>query len=107
MLLVGAVVLARGAQHERTTATLPKSVGVVRFANLSEGRDNEYFSEGVRQEITAALGKVAGLQVASEGPSLAAATLDPRALAHALGVDALLEASVQRVGARVRITARL
>ena len=82
------------------------SVGVLPFANLSSDPGNASFSEGVTQEITTALGRVEGLRVASQ-TSATNIKADARTLSRALGVDALLEGSIQRVGNRVRITARL
>jgi eukaryotic-like serine/threonine-protein kinase len=86
-----------------------RSVGVLPFANLSDDKSNEYFSEGVTQEITTALGKLPGLRVAAQDPSAGAPAeqRDARAIARALGVQTILTGSVQRAGNRVRIVARL
>jgi serine/threonine-protein kinase len=91
----------------RGGAASPRSVGVIPFTNLSEAKGNEYFSEGVTQEIATALGKVPGLQVASDESSSNGGARDRRALARALGVESLVEGSVQNVNGRVRVTARL
>ena len=86
-----------------------RSVGVLPFANLSDDKSNEYFSEGVTQEITTALGRLPGLRVAAQDPSAkgSAERRDARAIARALGVQTILTGSVQRAGNRVRIVARL
>jgi serine/threonine-protein kinase len=93
-------------QHETTSS---RSVGVLPFANLSDDKANEYFSEGITQEITSALGKITGLRIASQSPASAEpkASRDPRTMGRALGVETLLIGGVQRAGDRVRITARL
>ena len=94
----------RGIRREEPSGA--RSVGVVRFSNLSGDTNNAYFSEGVTQEITDALSKVPGLRVASQATSAAAAP-DARVLGRALGVETVLLGSVQRAGERVRISARL
>ena len=96
---------SRGSRRAEPPGT--RSVGVVRFTNLSGNKDNEYFSEGVTQEITDALSKVPGLRVASQAASAAEVPPDARALGRALGVETVLQGSVQRAGDRVRISARL
>jgi Serine/threonine protein kinase len=106
-LVLAAAVLAIGLRRRDEEKAAPRSVGVVPFTNLSAARENEYFSEGVTQEITTALGKVAGLRVASQTLPLQASAPDIRNIARNLGVDAVLEGSVQRIGDRVRITATL
>jgi TolB-like protein/Tfp pilus assembly protein PilF len=86
-------------------------VGVTPFINLSGDRTNDYFSEGVTQEIAGALGRVPGLRVAFHNPAIAAgadeAPTDPRALGRSLRVETVLQGTVQHADNRVRITARL
>jgi adenylate cyclase len=85
------------------------SVAVLPFANLSAEKENEYFSEGITEEILNALAKVPGLKVASRTSAQAfhRRNLDIRSIADGLGVRAVLEGSVRRAGDRVRITAQL
>ena len=83
------------------------SLGVLPFANLSSDKGNEYFSEGMTQEIADALGRVPGLRVAFHRPQGGSAPTDPRELSAALHVRMLLQGTVQREGNRVRVTARL
>jgi TolB-like protein/Flp pilus assembly protein TadD len=103
-------VVAAVARRDAITdpATAPRSVGVLPFANLSGSKENEYFSDGMTQEITNALGKVPGLRVASQSMTSSRANdPDVRAIGRALGVQTILTGSVQREGDRVRINARL
>ncbi len=110
-VLVAVAIVAMQGRRGNGRADPPdvRSVGVIGFANLSGNKDNEYFSEGVTQEITAALAKVPGLRVASQaaGAAAAARAPDARALGRMLGVETVLLGSVQRVGEHVRISARL
>ena len=87
----------------------PPSIGVVSFDNLSTERENEYFSEGITQEIADALGKVPGLKVAVQRSGAAERTMstDPRRIGKTLGVKTVVLGSVQRVGSRVHLMARL
>ena len=97
------------------TATLagqpdkPRSVAVLPFANMSSDPENEYFCDGVAEEITNALGKIGQLQVAgrSSAFSFKGKQLDLREVGQTLGVGAVLEGSVRKAGNRLRITAQL
>jgi adenylate cyclase len=85
------------------------SIAVLPFLNLSPDREDEYFSEGMTEEILNALAKVPGLKVASRTSALAfhRKNLDIKSIADRLEVRAVLEGSVRRAGGRVRITAQL
>ena len=85
-----------------------KSIAVLPLANLSGDPSNDYFGEGLAEEITGALAK-AGLHVIGRGSAraLAARGLDARAVAHELGVGTVLQGNVQRVGEHVRISVTL
>jgi TolB-like protein/Flp pilus assembly protein TadD len=106
--LAGAFALLRdegGAEadgRERSIAVLP-------FENLSPDPDNAYFASGIHHEIITQLSRVSELQVISRSSVLryADGARDMAAIAGELGVGAVLEGSVQRVGSRVRITAQL
>lgn len=94
----------------RPSATIAaKSIAVLPFANLSGAKENEFFSEGVTEEITDALGKVPGLRVAARTSAAAAMAkgLDLRHVGQELSVGSVLQGSIQRVGDRVRISAQL
>jgi TolB-like protein/class 3 adenylate cyclase/Tfp pilus assembly protein PilF len=86
-----------------------KSVAVLPFVNMSSDRDNEFFSDGVTEEIINALTRVNGLKVTARTSSFAfkGHTEDIRSIAEKLGVTHVLEGSVRKVGARVRVTAQL
>jgi TolB-like protein/Tfp pilus assembly protein PilF len=93
--------------------TLPRaernSVAVLPFANLSESRENEYFSDGITDEILTTLANVRDLRVISRTSVMQyKGTSKPlRQIASELGVAHILEGSVQRAGERVRINAQL
>ena len=91
-------------------AAAPRSsVAVLPFADLSPQRDQEYFCDGLAEEVIAALARVRGLQVASRTSSfqLRGSGLDVRALAERMGVSTVLEGGVRRAGDRLRVTVQL
>src|SRR5213083_2345635 len=85
------------------------SIAVLPFVNLSADPENEYFSEGMTEEIINALTRVAALRVASRTASFAfkGAGQDIRVIGEKLQVRTLLEGSVRRAGEKLRITAQL
>ena len=85
------------------------AIAVLPFVNLTPGGENEYFSDGLTDELTNALARVTGLRVASRTSTYAlqGKGLDARELADRLGVGALVEGSVRKVGNRFRLSARL
>jgi serine/threonine-protein kinase len=85
------------------------ALAVLPFANLSGDKDNEYFSDGLADEIITLLTRHPGVRVTARTSSFAfrGALLDVREIGARLGVGALLEGSVQRAGGRVRISAQL
>jgi adenylate cyclase len=86
-----------------------ESIAVMPFANLSGDPSNDYFSDGMAEELLNLLAQVPGLQVAARTSSFAYRdqNVDVREIGRALGVDTVLEGSVRRSGERVRITAQL
>jgi TolB-like protein/Tfp pilus assembly protein PilF len=86
-----------------------RSIAVLPFMNLSSDPENEYFSDGVTEEILNALVKVSDLKVASRTSSFAfkGHQGDVREIAEKLGVATVLEGSVRKAGNRVRITGQL
>jgi serine/threonine-protein kinase len=86
-----------------------KSIAVLPFVDMSEGRDSEYFSDGVTEEILNALVRVRHLHVASRTSAFAfkGKDLDIRTMAEELNVATVLEGSVRKAGNRLRITAQL
>ncbi len=87
----------------------PNSIAVLPFVNMSADKDNEYFSDGISEELLNVLVRVEGLQVASRTSSFAfkGGELGSRAIAEQLKVAHLLEGSVRKSGNQVRITAQL
>ena len=94
--------------HGRASG-LDASVAVLPFANMSADPENEYFGDGMAEEIITALAQVPGLRVAARTSAFAfkGKFHDLRAIGEKLDVRAVLEGSVRRAGNRVRITAQL
>jgi serine/threonine-protein kinase len=92
-----------------STHAVGPSLAVLPFANLSADPDNEYFSDGVTEEIINAVAKIPGLQVTARTSAFAfkSKDIDIREVAQKLGVGTVLEGSVRRAGNRIRITAQL
>jgi len=86
-----------------------RSIAVLPFLNLSSDPENEYFSDGITEEILNALVKVSDLKVASRTSSFSfkGHQGDVREIAEKLGVATVLEGSVRKAGHRVRITGQL
>src|SRR5262245_20197053 len=86
-----------------------KSVAVLPFVNMSSDKENEYFSDGITEDLITALSKVSGLHVAARTSSFAfkGKNEDVRTIGAQLNVGAVLEGSVSKAGNRVRITAQL
>jgi len=87
----------------------PKAIAVLPLANMSADPENEYFSDGMTEEIINALAKVPGLHVASRSScfSFKGKTVDIREVGEKLGVSTVVEGSVRKIGNRIRITAEL
>jgi adenylate cyclase len=92
-------------------STLPPvpAIAVVPVVNLMPEGENEYFSDGMTEELTIALTRVPGLRVASGISALRfkGKEDDPRQIAEQLGVSALVSGTVRKVGNRIRMTAQL
>ena len=87
-----------------------KSIAVLPFENLSDDKQNAFFTDGVQDEILTDLAKVADLKVISRtsvAQYKAAAARNLRDIGQALGVAHILEGSVQRVANKVRVNAQL
>ncbi len=86
-----------------------RSIAVLPFRNLSSDPENEYFSDGISEDILNALSKVDGLQVCSRSSSFKfkGKEEDIREIGQKLGVAAVLEGSIRRGGNKVRISAQL
>ena len=91
-------------------ATSEKSIAVLPFENLSDDKQNAFFTDGVQDEILTDLAKVADLKVISRSSVMqykSGVARDLRKIGQELGVAHLLEGSVQRVANRVRVNAQL
>ena len=99
-----------GATQEVAAATTPaKSIAVLPFVNMSSDTEQEYFSDGISEEILNSLARVKELKVAGRTSSFAfkGQNQDLRQIGETLGVEHILEGSVRKSGAKVRITAQL
>jgi len=91
-----------------TQSAVP-SVAVLPFNNLSADPDNEYFTDGLTEELIGALAKVDGLRIAARSSvfALKGSTLSVQEIGERLGVDNVLEGSVRKSGNQLRISAQL
>jgi eukaryotic-like serine/threonine-protein kinase len=91
------------------SAPAAKAIAVLPLANMSADPENEYFSDGMTEEIIGALSRVPGLQVASRIScfSFKGKEVDIRQVGEKLGVASVLTGSVRKIGNRIRITAQL
>jgi TolB-like protein len=112
--LVGIVLLAGGiawtvGKRGGGRATNYDSIAVLPFVNMSGDADNEYFGDGLAEELLNALSNIEGLKVAARTSTFAfkGTTMDVRAIGDTLGVGTVLEGSVRRSADRIRITAQL
>jgi serine/threonine-protein kinase len=111
--------LAYGTPPYQNPAVLPRglsptprdtpAIAVLPFANLSADPENEYFSDGITDEIMSALARGGAIRVTGRGSSFAlkGKPAELQALARQLRVRGVLEGSVRKAGKRVRITAQL
>lgn len=94
----------------RAQAERPQpSIAVLPFANLTAEKENEYFSDGLAEEIINLLGRIPGLKVIARTSAFAFKGLneDIRRIAEAMDVTNVLEGSVRRASNRIRVTAQL
>ena len=89
--------------------TVPSSIAVLPFVNLSRDEENEYFADGLADELLNVLAKIRGLRVASRTSAFffKGKDVDIPTVARKLNVATVLEGSVRRSGQRIRITAQL
>jgi serine/threonine-protein kinase len=93
----------------RHTRNREPSIAVLPFANLSADKENEYFSDGLAEEIINALTRIPGLKVTARTSAFAfrGKEQDIRKIAETLDVRTVLEGSVRRAGGRIRVSAQL
>ncbi len=101
-------ILGRDQSITPTTVT-PPSVAVLPFADLSPAKDQEYFCDGLAEELINALSGISGLRVVARTSafSFKGQSLDVRTIGNRLGVKSVLEGSVRKHGDRLRINAQL
>jgi serine/threonine-protein kinase len=97
------------SQASAPAASAPRSVAVLPFANMSADPEDEFFADGITEEIINALAQIQGLRVAARTSCFAfkGKNEDLRTVADRLGVGTVLEGSVRKAGARLRVTAQL
>lgn len=95
---------ARGIEPDSLT-----SIVVLPFVNLSADRDDEYFSDGLTEDVIVGLTQIQGLRVVARSTAFRykGQAQDIRRVSSELNVSAVLEGSVRRIGDRLRITAQL
>lgn len=98
-----------GASSDDDLRTRRRAVAVLPFADLSPAGDQDYFCEGMAEELLDALARIEGLRVASRLTFQALRELpaDPRAVGRRLDVGTLVDGSVRKAASRIRVTARL
>src|SRR5215467_4706586 len=85
------------------------AIAILPFTNMSGDPEQEYFSDGISEDIITDLSKIAGLMVIARNSSFTykGRSVDVRTIGRDLGVRSVLEGSIRRAGDRVRITAQL
>src|SRR5713101_8042827 len=101
-------VAARSSAEPKSAASA-RSVAVLAFANLSDDKGSEYFSDGISEELLTVLQKIPGLRVAARTSafSFKGKNATAQEIGQKLGVAHLVEGSVRKAGETVRIAARL
>jgi eukaryotic-like serine/threonine-protein kinase len=109
--IIGALIAGRGAFTSLGAPAAPqiRSVAVLPLADVSAKSDEDYFSNGMTEELIGAMSKIRAWRVISRTSVMQykAAAKPLPTIAEELGVDALVEGTVQRAGDRVRISVRL
>lgn len=97
------------AQERAVTAISNKSIAVLPFVDLSEKHDQEYFADGMAEEVIDLLTNIPGLKVIGRTSSFQfkGKDQDLRAIGTTLGVSYIVEGTVRRSGDRLRVTAQL
>ncbi|NGX15815.1 hypothetical protein [Wenzhouxiangella sp. XN24] len=105
----GVLAPAPEPEHASASAASPQSIAVLAFADLSPDGDQEYFGDGIAEEILNALVRVPGLRVAGRTSAFyfKGRNEDLRNIGATLGVAHILEGSVRKQGERLRVTAQL
>ena len=95
-----------GSRHD---ATEQKSIAVLPLVNMSSDPEQEYFSDGIAEELLNGLAKIPGLRVVARAASFLFKDqrADPKTIGRELNVEYILDGSVRKAGERIRITAQL
>ncbi|MFQ5944807.1 MAG: adenylate/guanylate cyclase domain-containing protein [Anaerolineae bacterium] len=103
------VYAVESAVEPQPAAAGPPAIAVLPFQNMSPDPENEYFSDGVTEEIIMRLSKIHQLRVVSRSATFQykGKSVDPREAGRTLRADSVLEGSVRKHGNRLRITAQL
>ena len=112
LLSIGLFFLGRysAATRQSQSSGLPaKSIAVLPFVDMSQGKDQEYFCDGISEEILDTLAKVEGLRVVARTSSFSfkGRSADVTEVATKLNVATVLEGSLRRNGNRIRVSAQL
>ena len=96
-------------QRTEDAARAITTIAVLPFANVGGDPNNEYFGDGLADELITGLGQVSALRIASRSSAFAfrGKAVDVRAIGSSLNVDAVLEGSVRRAGSRLRVGVQL
>ena len=107
--IVGGIFLFSHRPSHSALGAIEKSVAVLPFTDLSQAKDQEYFCDGISEEILDALAKVEGLRVVARTSSFSfkGKNADVSEIAQKLNVQNVLEGSLRREGNRIRVSAQL
>src|SRR5213594_346218 len=114
MLIASGVIISAGAGFfllpRASARKIDKSIAVLPFQSLSDEKENDYFADGMQDDILTNLSKIGDLKVISRMSVMSYrgdAVRNAREIGEALGVATLLEGSVRRIGNRVRVNVQL
>src|SRR5262249_38284429 len=110
LLLTDRFVLRHGVNQTTSAPILGKSIAVLPFGNLSEEKQNEYFADGVQDQILSDLAQIADLKVISRTSVMqykSGLARNLRKIAEELGVAHVVEGTVQRAANKIRVSAQL
>ena len=106
---MGNATATNGRQPNTANLEPHAAIAILPFTNISGDPEQEYFSDGISEDIITDLSKIAGLMVIARNSSFTykGRSVDVRTIGRELGVQSVLEGSIRRAGNRVRITAQL
>jgi TolB-like protein/Flp pilus assembly protein TadD len=107
--VVAALTVAGSWWHARAASARIRSIAVLPFLDMSHGKEQDWFGDGITDEIIDGLARIPGLRVAARASAFEFKnqTRDLHRIGEQLGVAAVLEGSIQNDGGRLRITAQL